>query len=418
MKRKQLTLILFLILIISIFLSLHLLFRFDSKRNRWYQFKQLPENSIDILYMGNSHNMQGIIPKVVEDTLGLNGFTLGVPGESIKSTYFELVEALKTQSPTYIGIETYVFDVNMKGGDGYVFAFLDSIPFSKNALDSSTLLYSKSRAYNYFPAIRQHSMIWKQPEFIPSKILDYKQNKDMSGSDFSFYINSDGYFLNDTQIVNEKLQSINPPYEPIKQQNINQNTKYYLEKIISLCQKNKIQLFLFTMPEVRDELGFAHRFLDYQAIAEQYGLPYIDLAQEEYSIMHFADTNHLTQIGSLRATLHIKDFIANQYTLNIDKKIEKEYQQLNIDDYKIEEISWQFFHFEFISENGDLEKNDYTYTIDSNGKTFGGRPDGNLKAATIISFQEIGEYRINITIDNPKINYLINHNIIIDLPLK
>ena len=418
MKRKQLTLILFLILIISIFLSLHLLFRFDSKRNRWYQFKQLPENSIDILYMGNSHNMQGIIPKVVEDTLGLNGFTLGVPGESIKSTYYELVEALKTQSPTYIGIETYVFDVNMREGDGYIFAFLDSIPFSKNALDVSTLLYSMPQAYNYFPAVRQHSMIWKQPELIPSRIMDYKQNKDLSDSDFSFYINSDGYFINDTQIENEKVQTITPLLEPIKQEQINQNTKIYLEKIISLCQKNNIQLFLYTMPEVRDKLGIEHRLLDYQAIANRYNLPYIDIAQEEFSIMHFSDTNHLTQIGSLRATLHILDFIANQYVLSIDKTKEKEYQQLNIDDYKIEEISWQFFHLEFISENGDLEKNDYTYSIDSNGKTFGGRPDGNLKAATIIAFQEKGKYRINITIENPNINYSINHNIIIDLPLK
>ena len=91
---------------------------------------------------------------------------------------------------------------------------------------------------------------------------------------------------------------------------------------------------------------------------------------------------------------------------------------MNIDDYSLEELTWQFYHFKLHSKNGNLEKNQYNYVVDFDGKSAGGRPDGDSEAAVIIAFEQPGEYRLTMNIYNPITDYNIKQNIIFNLPLE
>lgn len=401
----------FSILFNFVFFSIDSISRLETKTNRWYQFQQIEKNSLDIVYLGNSHNMQGIIPRISKDILGLNGFTLGVPGESIQTTYFELVELFKTQSPKYIGIETFTLDINLSGETGFVFSFTDSIPVSINSLNTTLQSFKLPNAYNHFSWIRQHTFIWKSPEKLFDLYHRYYKNTKENSSELNFYLESDGYYYNDLQITQEKIDYVKNSEKSNEILKMDLQTRFYLEKIIKLCEDNNTQLFLFTMPVVADYFGYEYSTLEYKKISQQYNLPYIDLRNNDFSLIHFSDTNHLTQLGALRATINISQELSNFFGLSINQNNLENYQQMNIDQYSIERLTSQSTRFALLSNKGDLEKNEYSFVVNYGDEIKGGHLDSESQAATILEYEIPDTFRMTISITNPNNNYLIKHNL-------
>lgn len=417
-KNHGIFIISFVLFVLIIFFSINAILRSEAKSDRWYQFKQLPNNSLDIVFLGNSHNMQGVIPSVIEGVLGLNGFTLGVPGESIQTTYYELVEFFKTQTPSYVALETYAIEVNLHEGDGHIFAFFDGIPFSKTVFDATLSIYSLEDGFQYFSLTRQHAKLWKEPQHIFSIFKQYISIQDQNKNEFSFYLNNNGYFPNDAQITNKKIEDIQPKIDKSLSDGLDAETTFYLEKIIKLCEKENIQLILFTMPEIRYYLGIQNDSLDYKNIADSYSIPYYDLRENDYSLIHYSDTNHLTILGALRASLQLSDMMAGDFLIAKNSEIESEYQQLNIDKYTIEMIKWNRYRFNLISENDSLNRNDYSYNVVAGNQETGTRDNGDINSGVIIVYDSPGDYRLTFKIVNPNIDFQIRQSIIINLPLK
>ena len=359
--------------------------------------------------------MQGIIPRISKDILGLNGFTLGVPGESIQTTYFELVELFKTQSPQYIGIETFTLDINLSGETGFIFAFTDSIPVSINSLNTTLQSFTLPNAYNHFSWIRQHTFIWKSPEKLFDLYHRYYKNSKENSSELNFYLESDGYYYNDLQITQEKIDYVKNSEKSNETLKMDSQTRFYLEKIIKLCEDNNTQLFLFTMPVVADYFGYEYSTLEYKKISQQYKLPYIDLRDNDFSLIHFSDTNHLTQLGALRATIDISNELATLFNLSINKDNLANYQQLNIDQYTIKKLTSQSSRFALLSDKGNLENNSYSFVINYGTQIKGGHIDPQSNAATILEYEKPDVFRMTILIENPNNNYVIRHNIYLDL---
>jgi hypothetical protein len=90
----------------------------------WKDFYKLPKNSVDILFIGNSHNYMTFQPQVVDDLLSMNSYVLGVPGESAVMTYFELNTALRYQHPRIIVFETNGADRVTDTDQGFFFRLL------------------------------------------------------------------------------------------------------------------------------------------------------------------------------------------------------------------------------------------------------------------------------------------------------
>ena len=409
--KNYIKLILFIIVIIFTFSSLEAISRLEAKTYRWNQFKQIEKNSLDIIYLGNSHNMQGVIPQISKDVLNLNGFALGVPGESIQTTYFELIELYKTQSPKYIGIETFALDTNLLGDDGFVFSFTDSISFSINSIKTTLQSFTLSNAYNHFSWVRQHVSLWKSPEKLFELYHHYHKQTDENLSELTFYLDSDGYYYNDLQITQDKIDFVKESEKSNELLEMDIETQYYLEKIIDLCEQHESHLFLFTMPVVADYFGYEYKTLEYNSISQKYNLPYIDLRNNDFSLIHFSDTNHLTQLGALRATINISQELSNFFGLSINQNNLENYQQMNIDQYSIERLTSQSTRFALLSNKGDLEKNEYSFVVNYGDEIKGGHLDSESQAATILEYEIPDTFRMTISITNPNNNYLIKHNL-------
>ena len=76
------------------------IFKIDS-------FYKLEDNTVDVLTIGSSHAYQGINTAVLWSEYGIASFNLCGAAQPIWNTYYYLEEALKTQTPKVIILDTY-----------------------------------------------------------------------------------------------------------------------------------------------------------------------------------------------------------------------------------------------------------------------------------------------------------------------
>ena len=69
-------------------------------------FYDLPEDSLDVLILGSSHAITGVDTQKLYDDHGYKSYTLGCSEQNIAVSYFYLKEALKTQHPKAVILET------------------------------------------------------------------------------------------------------------------------------------------------------------------------------------------------------------------------------------------------------------------------------------------------------------------------
>lgn len=70
------------------------------------------ENTVDVIFMGNSHTYCNINTGVLWDEYGIAGFNLGGAEQPYWNTYYYMKEALKTQKPQLIMLEISAVGIN------------------------------------------------------------------------------------------------------------------------------------------------------------------------------------------------------------------------------------------------------------------------------------------------------------------
>lgn len=121
MQKKQifyffLKMCIFIAIFMSLFAIIHkvLLVKSDGLYN-YINFTEQPENSIDILILGSSHSKDGIDARVLDDILSeeygieTKTFNMSINQMRMEQIAYRFKEALKTQKPSVLIIESYSF---------------------------------------------------------------------------------------------------------------------------------------------------------------------------------------------------------------------------------------------------------------------------------------------------------------------
>lgn len=111
--------------------------KFDVAVN--YAYNNLPQNSIDLLFVGSSHSYCTFNTRLFDHYLKCNSLNLGTDAQSLSVTYSAILEILKKQNPKVIILEIYPI-----GRDSSIIAirpFLDTMAFSLNKLDLLKIHY-------------------------------------------------------------------------------------------------------------------------------------------------------------------------------------------------------------------------------------------------------------------------------------
>ena len=259
-----------------------------SEDLRFYDALLEEENQIDILVLGNSESLTLVSTIDMWREKGYASYIGGQPGQIIPETYYSLKEILKTKKPKLVILETHGC---ISGGT-----------------DNDTYVAMRSGLEYCFPVLKYHSL-WKP--------MITGANKEFPPCFNGFDIRLDVAPANPV-----------PTVLPDEQTKFSCISKFYLDKIVSLCEKNDIKLLLVSAPSTTNYNAATHE--EIARYAGDKGVPYIDFncLYEEIGIDWNCDSldggDHINYWGSKKVTGYLMQYISDNYDIE-DKRNMEEY---------------------------------------------------------------------------------------------
>lgn len=284
------------------------------------------EGKIDNLFLGSSHVHYDIDPFLLDEKNGRYNFNLSTPAQLMNGTYYLLKEADRENALSHVYIELY-YNYHVKKIDNTEpiitepfrnWQVTDYMKFSFNKL---AYMDSITDAEEYpgilFPFTRYRAELdnW---DHIRTTIENKKGEEYINYESFHSFEDGNGYdecrakgYRYSTRIYQER----NRIYEQgdiLTQEPLAETSGYYLEKIISYCQRKNIPVTLFVSPIYELQVISTEDYDNYTSqikrVADEYGVDFYDfnLVKEEYlpiqQAKYFMDSDHLNADGAAMFT--------------------------------------------------------------------------------------------------------------------
>ena len=288
------------------------------------------EENIDTLFLGSSHVYCGINPEIITEKTGQSAFNMATPAQPLNGSYYLLKEADKYNDISHVYLELYFGQST--GEEGH-FKEADQLPRnwrntnymkpSLNKLSYMLTMSEPSLAYMTFLPARRYWTDSFEPEKIKETIrqkrtaayADYYVENVLNGVVETYA--ADGFYYSEHKAEGGVLYDIIMP-EPFTENPMTEEAESYLRKIIEYCEKEKIELTLYSAPVTDYQATLYGEYDRYaeqvEGIAAEYGLAYYDfnLCREEYLDLTddalFRDKGHLNVWGAEIFSEFLADF--------------------------------------------------------------------------------------------------------------
>ncbi len=386
---KKLNHIVFSVILILLLYGCQTLFFTDEVAWAREQFYSQLDEHYDVVYMGNSHSFTSISPRVVDDILGINSYSLGISEQLIDQTYYELQQLIKFQQPEIIVLEANAIIPSVKSQE---------IPSD---------YVSSSNIENYLAAIvdRNVELIdnhsgWKLPSELFNNLNDFLHiisagkitGEDESG--FHPLVN----------IGNDEEFFVKPDKKGIEVESINEINEYYLNKFSEFCDDNDIKLIIVKTPLMYVS-EYQLTFLEDSGL----NLDYYDLNLSAISFnqLHFQDPGHLSTFGSLITSIRMAEILAAEMNIKIDNAAYEYFNSYVVSELIIEKIDNSNIQICLNglepNENSDLLYKWNVESEDSLNMVTEYQPENCLQVPLIYNV----EYRIHIWVNNPEGEFIL-----------
>lgn len=272
-------------------------------------FYEMPENSIDVLFLGSSHGVTAFIPQELYNNYGITSYNLSCEQQNLVISYYWLKEALRFQKPKAVVLETfYLFNDQFDSSEAYMRKAMDYMKWSsvkRQAInDICTIDTTQSKSSYYFTNQRFHTR-WRE----------------LSENDFSYPQMSKHYELKG---FSTKFDQINEnDYVPLSvaESSESANTvelmQLYLEKISTLCAENNIELILVKNPTTSQTVK---KYNATKELANELHLAFYDFNTAKlYNDIGFSfaedmiDRGHASLKGAMKITNYLGGILQEDY---------------------------------------------------------------------------------------------------------
>ena len=213
----------------------------DAETDKYGDLYALPENTVDYLVVGASTTMFSANPMVIYADSGITGYDLGSGRQSLELSYYWTKEALKTQSPLILFLDTASLFGNETTAEDIVRSLV-SMKFSKDKISAINDNKKESQSFFQvlFPLIQFH-VRWNSltdddwnfgsdPEyFLNGSIINYNTMLNTVKSHFDYEY--DTYYLSGENMSIEKAK--------ISMDTMEQS---WFEEIVDLCRNNNVKV--------------------------------------------------------------------------------------------------------------------------------------------------------------------------------
>lgn len=313
--------IIFIIIGISIFYILtNILVPKTAYSSILREFYNEPENSLDVIFIGDSSIYKGISPLEIWKKYGITSYNYASPSQKMWDSYYCIEEVIKYQNPKIIVLNIDQMYNAKPMNEGYKRHLYDNMQLSETkikAITDAVQQNEKEDTISYMlPLLRFHDR-W-------SKLTD---------DDFKYALNQKyhdknifkGYYVvKKAKPYKKKENKLASKIEP--------KAEAYLKKIKKLCQENQIELLLIEAPTPKIWNLAKHEKA--REWAQKNNIPFLDtnMALDEIGIDWEKDTEdggaHLNIKGAKKLSEYIGNYLVNHYEFN-EHKNDEIYKQWN-----------------------------------------------------------------------------------------
>ena len=306
MRKKCYIIILFLlfwaVLIPAVFRISYVL-REKEGTNIQDNFKQLEPDSVDMIFIGSSHQFCTINPDLLYEEYGINSFMLATSAQTIPMSYYATMEAIELQHPKAIVLEALYCTNDFRTVTPEMsHTFFDGMPRCEaRKLAIEDLIEPEEQIYYYLNLGRYHTR-WK----------------DLGQKDFMSNLNSPrGRYYSEETKYNWRIPVISKDEkEPMPEEMLK-----YLDMLVELCKENKVELIMYVAPfnslydeeNTREDLFRRQRIFNWlEDYTEEKGLRYYNLFYEisEMNLdgmTDYKDSQHFNCYGQEKVTRYMAE---------------------------------------------------------------------------------------------------------------
>lgn len=278
---------------------------------RFEEFYSLPENTLDMIFIGSSHSYCTFDPEIFDERLGTNSFQMGMPLQFADSTYYTLEEILNYQKPNTVVFEVYWGvlndDFELKQAT-MLFQVLKNKELEKRYIEDVFPLSEKIKYKNNIFKYQADYFAFRNSELqkdLEEKFNVSKEVKERQVGTEEY--RSKGYTYCDYKMLSGEFDETNQ-FKGLdgNKVEISKVQKKYMQNIVDFCKDENINLVMVTAPIANVSMTFIENYdfihNEIQSFADANELPYIDyniINVEEKLLTHdnFRDDAHLNHSG-------------------------------------------------------------------------------------------------------------------------
>lgn len=235
-----------------------------------------PENTIDVLIVGDSESQYSFIPLQIWEQHGITSYCCGTSAQLLSYSEQFVRKAFKNQSPKIVVLETN--------------AIYRKISFDK---------VLENKMGSYFSVFTYHNR-WKT---LTKKDLNFSINYD-------YIDNAKGYIFSKKAMKanSSKYMKKSKKFEPFPSRN-----RQFVERIKSYCESNNSKLILVSTPSTKNWNSKRHNSV--ARLSKEMDVEYIDMnmLQREIPINWKTDTrdkgDHLNYFGAKKVTAYLGKYL-------------------------------------------------------------------------------------------------------------
>ena len=268
-------------------------------------FHSMPENSFDVIACGSSHVYKGLNVNEMTERYGFSAYNYGCNWQFLNTTTLFFEDALRTQSPKVILIETFNVDKVHEDTDlnGEIYYTKGISDFKgKREYLAQCFGKNKDRYLSYYIPLLAFHENWTNVNYYSfdsgTSVEEYQAAHGFSGSDHI-------------------VPTVISDPTTFEQKKLPDNSVELLDKIVSICNENNIRLIFYTVP-YEGEYHYSDAMAEYAAANN---CTYLNLFEHMDDVglngdTDFMDIEHLNISGATKVADYLGEYIVSHNLLS------------------------------------------------------------------------------------------------------
>ena len=309
---KTLESVCFLVLLIGVIALASVVTERKASRIKYQPLLDRPQD-YDVLFVGDSHMINGVYPMELWNDYGIASYNLACIGNTLPVSYWTMMNALDYAQPklVVIGVNDVEYEHKLTGSSSDVHTALDGLPLTRTKIraiedlmddpwitDDYGMPYTELKWEYYFKLGKYHTR-WSEVD--PTE-MQFEPNRQKGA---------------------EMVVGVAQPrdYDIIDENSCSEESGWgfaYLRMMIEECQNRGMEVMLVHLPYPSTEEDQMAANAVYW-IAEEYGVGYVDFVALDQVVDYRTDCydsfSHLNPSGARKVTDYIGRYISDGYSV-------------------------------------------------------------------------------------------------------